>query len=573
MLTHLHIRDLALVDDLRLELGPGLNIFTGETGAGKSAVVGALRLLLGDKSSPEMIRGGRSEAVVSGRFAFSDDTPAFRQLERSGWTGGPILEVERTVPLRGRGRIRINGEAASRARLAEVLGAVVDMTGQHAHVGLLAPEAPLELLDGFAGLEATREGVARAHARCERLRRERDGGGLDPSERAQRTEFLRFALGEIEDLALEPDERAALAEERTRLRHAEQIGEGLALAEACLVSSEVSAVDQLGRAVRALDGIERFDAALSVEAERARSLLAEAEELGRAMERRSRGLEADPGRLDEVEARTDRIERMLKKYGGSEAELERTRARLAAELERLDASESDRAALDARIAKAEDSLRSQAQRLSRERAEAAPQLVAAVAEALSELSMAGTQLEVELRPLETVGAKGGERVELLMSPNRGEVARPLRKTASGGELARVLLAVKAVMAGRAPIATHVFDEIDTGIGGTVAESLGAKLAGLGRGGQVVAITHLAPVAAFADRHFRVRKVDRGERTCTEVRQLDPHDVLEELGRMLGGVGPSTWALAEELRHRAHGASVHALPVRKGRRRGAQRAVG
>lgn len=555
MLSHLTIRDLALVDRVDLPFGPGLNVLTGETGAGKSVLVGALSIVLGARANSDAVRSGAKEAVVEALFDVPPGSRLAARLEATGVEASDgQLVVRRVIAPGGRGRVHLNGQLATVTMLAELLAGVVELTGQHEHVSLLDPEQHVEFLDGFGGHERLRAEFAAAHARVVELGRERADLERRASDRAQREDYLRFALDEIEACSPEPGELEALEGERRRLRSVTELIEGVGRAEALLGSGEGAAIEQLGRVEAALERLVPLDPSLSALLSSALEVVAGAEELSRALGRHLEALELDPERLEEVEERVEALRRLCKKYGGSEPAVLECAARMRSELDALENHEARLEALESAEQEARARRDAVAGRLSKARAKAAKALAGAIRRELEALSMAGTRIEVTLRRLPEPGPKGAEAAELELSANPGEPLRPLRKCASGGELSRVLLAIKNVLAQRGAVVSHVFDEVDTGIGGAVAEVVGAKLKAVADGAQVIAVTHLPQVAAYADHHVRVKKVVEGGRTLTRIERLDEGARVEELARMVGGVEITdrTRGLAEELRTRGRG---------------------
>ena len=556
MLTHLSIRDLALVERAELRFGPGLNVLTGETGAGKSVLVGALTLLSGARASAEAVRSGAEEAVVEARL----ELPAVvaERLRAEGWSlRGRRLKVRRTVRTSGRGRSFVDDEPISLGRLQTLTAGLFDLTGQHASLGLLDGSTQLELLDEYAGAGADRDRVAEAYGRVQALRRDAGAELLEESERIRRLEELRAAVEAIEDVDPQPGEVEVLRAERLKLRNVETIGAALARAEAALYSGEPGAVDLVGRVARELTEIARLDPAVEGHAEAARGLAAEIDDLARGLGRRLGAVEPDPARLDAVEARLDRLERLSRRHGGDLDAVADAAQAMTAEIARLEAQDQRAEELASELTAAEAELARATSALGERRRAAAPALEAELARAMIGLGLDGLRMSVELSPSESPGARGAEQVELTLAHGPKERARPLRRVASGGELARILLCLKSVVRGRP--AVQVFDEIDTGLGGNVAEKLGARIAELAEDTQVVVVTHLAPVAAFADRHFKVSKALHQGRVTTRVAALGPGETVAELGRMLGGhshaSGPGR-ALAEALRARAKGARIH-----------------
>ncbi len=545
MIESLRIEELALVELLELAFGDGLNVVTGETGAGKSIVLGALTLLAGARARPDTVREGAEEALVEAVFR----TDALPELEAELAARGLEAEdhaliVRRTVSRAGRSRAWVGGRLVPIATLAELFAGRLEISSQHESQGLLRPEEQGRCLDAFGELLALRAeveaGVRDLRAREEEIERLRAAS----EERARREDFLAFQLREIDEAGLAPDEEERLGAEHRRLVHAERLA-GEAEGAARLLAGDPSADeapaagDLLARASRLADGLAGLDPLLAPLAERLGACAAEAADVARELERYAAGVEGDPARLADVEERIRQIDRLRRKYGGSveqvlafREEAAREQAALGGSDERLRKLEGERAAEQRRVAEA-------VARLSRGREAASRRLAAEVEGQLRELALPEARFEVALRPVEPVpgapcGASGAEAAEFLFSANPGEAPRPLRRVASGGELSRVFLGLKNVLRRAGGGMVLVFDEVDAGVGGGVADRVGAVLAALAEAHQVLCITHLPQIAARGDAHFRVQKAVRGERTRTEVTPLDAPGRLEEVARMAGG---------------------------------------
>jgi DNA repair protein RecN (Recombination protein N) len=547
MLHELRVENLLLIERAELRLGPGLNVLTGETGAGKTMLAHALDLLLGGKARAGIVRPGAAEAYVEGVFALDEQV---RELvgERLP-DGAEELVLARRVWPDGRTRAYLNGRSATVGDLRDVGGELLAFYGQHEHRRLTLASAQLEILDGFCGPDQRerRAEAAAAHARVRELtRRARELGALD-GERERELDLLEFELKEIEDLAPSEAERAELERERERLRHLEGLrGAALAGAEAIASESgEAGAGTLLAAAERELAALAGVDPALDALAERHRALAIEADDLARELRRYGESVEVDagpPSRLEQVEERLAALARLERKHGGSIAAVlahaERCRARRA----ELTGAEAALAEASAALSAARERLATLAAELRAARLAAAPGLAAAVQERLAELAMPGASFEVALGEREDSAPPsptGADTVELLIAANPGVPAGPLREIASGGELSRVMLALLGVAhepdpaddAGSSRLL--VFDEVDAGIGGHTARAVGAQLHALAAARQILCITHLPQVAAHADRHFRIAKDGAAETAVTTVADLSGDAVLGELVRMLG----------------------------------------
>jgi len=553
MLTTLRIQGLAVVDEVEVRLGPGLNVLTGETGAGKSLLVNALHLVLGGRAGSDVIREGADEAVVEALLELPASHPAFGRLEAAGLSppavgedGTAELLIRRVVSRGGRSRAFANGALCTLGMLEGALRGVVDLTGQHEHVSLLDAATHLDLLDAFgatAGPGGPRERYRAAFAALSALVREARALAADEEERARRADYLAFQLRELEEVDPRPGEDAALEAERKVLSSAARLAEAARGAEALAYGEEGSAAERLGQALRSLVEAESLDPRLAGPVGLLRSAAAEAEEAARELRGYASSLGGDPERLQAVDDRLAALRAVARKHGGSLEQALGRREAMRAELARLAGSGERREALRREIdARGAEALGAAAE-LSGERQRAARAFAKAVARELGALAMARCRLEVALTEPEgalevsgrRLGPSGGEGAEILIAPNPGEPARPLARIASGGELSRVLLAVKRSLARADPVATYVFDEVDGGIGGAVAEAVGRALADVARERQVLCVTHLPQVAAFADRHCRVEKRVSGGRTAAWVVPLEAEDDRRaEVARMLAG---------------------------------------
>jgi DNA repair protein RecN (Recombination protein N) len=561
MLTMLRMSGFAVVDAVEVRFGPGLNVLTGETGAGKSLLVNALHLALGGRMSAEVLREGAEEATVEALFELPAGHPVFGRLEAVGipWaepseTGTVELLVRRVAPRAGRGRAFVNGSLCTVSMLEGALKGVADICGQHEHVTLLEPASHLSLLDSFAGLEAAGGLVPRYReafgALSAAVREERELS-RDEGERARRADYLTFQLRELEAADLRPGELASLEQERRVLAGAVRLEEAARLAEGLVYGEEGSAAERLGQATRSLADAAQLDPRLEAPLGLLRSAVAEVEEAGRELARYAQSVGGDPERLAGLEERLDLVKGLSRKHGGSvEAAIAR-REEMQAELGQLDVSGERRAQLQKEVAERRSAAARLAEEITEARARAARSFCAAVQKELESLAMGRCRMEVAFSGPEgsleleggALGPSGAESAEILIAPNAGEPPRPLAKIASGGELSRVLLAVKRAFSRVDPVATYVFDEVDAGIGGAVAEAMGRVLAEVSRGRQVLCVTHLPQVAAFADRHYQVVKRVVAGRTTIDVSTLEGEEERrQEVARMLAGVTVTASAL-------------------------------
>jgi DNA repair protein RecN (Recombination protein N) len=540
MLLELRVENLLLIERAELRLEPGLNVITGETGAGKTVLAHALDLLLGGKPRAGIVRPGASEAYVEGVFAIPDgllDGDALADLRERLPDDADEIVLGRRVGAEGRTRAFVQGRSASAADLRELGGRLLSFYGQHEHRRLTLSSAQLDILDAFCGPAhaVVRTRYAEAHARVRSLRTELSDLRARAGARDRDRDLLAFELDEIAMLAPEVEEEAALLTERGRLREIDGLraaagGGAEAIAPEDGEAAGVSAA--LGEAERLADAVAGADPELDTLTERLRAVRIEAEDLGAELRSYANGLEAEPGRLEEVEARLEQYDRLRRKHGGSVESVLAHADHCRAELERLERSDEDESRLTRELDQALEEERKLAAKLSRARATAAPKLAERVLDELSQLAMDGAEFAVELEPRDELGPAGAERVELVIAPNPGVPAMPLRDTASGGETSRAMLALLTA-AGAAGDSTLVFDEVDAGIGGQTARAVGERLRALAEGRQIVCITHLPQIASLARRHFRIEKSAEGELARTSVEALQETDVVAELCRMLG----------------------------------------
>lgn len=548
MLIELRIQNYAVIEQLGVRLEPGLNALTGETGAGKSIIAGALSLLLGERASAEDVRPGAARAVVEGVFEISSQPAVRALLEQHGIPDEEgLLILRREVAAEGRNRAWINGAAATAGLVGELGRMLVDLHGQHEHQALLQPEEQRRVLDAFAGTGELAAGVLAAWTSMRSVQQRLDELDQRARELARRADYLRFQVTEIEAAALRAGEDEDLAREATRLEHADELARGSEALHQQLYAAEASVTSRLGELRRALQQLLRLDPALATQRDALEAAFYALEEVGRELGDYSSAVDHDPQRLEQVRRRQDLIFRLQSKYGPATEDVLATLAGARTELAQLDSLDDDRAALRVAHLAATAEFQQLCQRLSGERSKAAKQLARQVAALLPDLGMNG-RFQVAVEALPEPGAHGAERVEFLIAVNQGFEPRPLARVASGGELSRLMLALKTIVTRADAVPTLVFDEIDVGIGGRVAHHVGAKLHQVARERQVFAITHLAQIAARADHHLLVNKRSAGGTTTTTVIELTGEDRLKELARLLGGDPESATSLrhAQEL---------------------------
>lgn len=535
MLVELRIRDYAVVEDLTLELGPGLNALTGETGAGKSIVVGALSLLLGERASSDAVRAGAERASVEAVFDVEGQPALARRLEEHGLRlEDGLLILRREVAVEGRNRAWVGGSPTTARIVGELGTALVDLHGQHEHQTLLRPRYQREILDAFAGAEDLAAEVSELHQTLQSLRADVESREERLRDVESRADFLRFQLSEIDGARVSPGEDEDLAAEIRRLEHAEDLARGTATLYEDLYAADGAVADRLAALRKLLERLAEFDADLGVEVDRLAEAWHVVSDVGRRIGDYASATDHDPERLETVRTRIDRLARLKRKYGPELADVLATAQRLRAELATLADADHDLGQLRMRIEEVTQRLRAVADALSRARRSAADALAAAVAQVLGPLGLPGATFEVRLTGHDVIGVGGAESVEFVVALNPGFDPMPLARIASGGELARVMLALKSVLAEVDGVPVLVFDEIDAGVGGVVGTAVAEKLAEVAQRHQVLVVTHLPQVASRAASHLLVEKSSEAGKAAASVRVLEGEARVEEIARMLGG---------------------------------------
>ena len=539
MLKLLKIKNIAVISGVELEFGAGLTALTGETGAGKSILIDALGLLLGARASPDLIRTGEEQAVVE---ALVEGDGAAGALERHGLPNddGEII-LRREIHVSGKGRASVNGALVPVSVLRDLAPWVATIHGQHGPQGLLDADTHLEVLDRNAELTQDAEAVADAYRRLREVEGALRALRQDHGDAERRRESLAHQVDEIDRAALRAGEEESLRQEKAVQQNAGRLAALTAEAYALLYDAEDAVLPRLGQVYRRIEDLGRIDPRVTPYLDARAAVRAQLEDLAFFLRDYAQGLDVTPGRLDEIEGRLALIERLKRRFAGSVEELLASAETARAELARLAAPEQQEKALDARRAEAASRFLELAGALSKRRRKASVELAARVQRELAQLAMEKTRFEVAFRPLAPAGddtsawsERGLDAVEFLLSPNPGEELRPLARIASGGELSRILLALNAVAAVGGAAETLVFDEVDAGIGGRVAEVVGRKLRAVAARHQVLCVTHLPQIASLADRHYVVSKREVKGRTVTDVRPVDGTERIEEVARMLGG---------------------------------------
>ncbi|MFO7650248.1 MAG: DNA repair protein RecN [bacterium] len=560
MLAELVVRDYALIDKLTIEFGPGLNVLTGETGAGKSIIVGALTLLLGGRADSDSIRTGADAALVEGRFEL-DKPGAARCAEAGIDCPDGTLILRRRADKAGRGAAHANDSPTTVGGLERLGDRLVDLHGQHSHQLLLRPETHLELLDAYARLWDRREALAALFAEYSGLRERLVALERSLAERRSRRELADFHLQELTTAAVRPGEPAELEEERRLLQTAEKRYALAQALDAVLSDQDPSVSQLLGRAARTLDELAELDSEFATRQTGLATARAEVDDLWRAVVAYRDGIALSPERVEAVNSRLFLLDKLARKHGVAPDDLPGLAERLRADADSLESDEAGLAELRAELTEKQERLVAASVDLSSRRSRVRSALEKKLVAEFAQLGLEKARLAVALERTADpegdcvvdgdrlrLGPTGIDTAEFLFSANPGEELRPLRKVASGGEMSRVMLALKGVLAEADPVPTLVFDEIDSGIGGTVADAVGVRLARLARTHQVICITHLPQIACYAAAHYRVEKHVRAGRTVPSVARLDDDERTDELARMTAGakVGKAGIAHAREL---------------------------
>lgn len=541
MLETLKIKNIAVIDRADVAFEPGLNILSGETGAGKSIVIEAISLLLGSRATTDLIRTGENEAIVEGVFSTKEIPWIEKRLETAGFeTGDGQLLIKRTVSRTGKHRISINGELATIANLKSICEDLIDLCGQHEHQSLLKPSTQIELLDRFGGLTKETAAFKTLHDEFRALERERNELLTSEAERTRRADFLKFQIEELRAADLAPGEDEKLQNEKTLLQSSST---RIAAAEAArdVLEADDGALSALRIANQKLKSLEKLDADAVTIREAIDRALAETEDASLGLNRYLSSVESDPSRLEEVQTRLSRLAELRRKYGATAEEMLAQLTVLENEYSTIENSEGRLKEIEAELTSREKKLRSSAKALSEKRAKVSKLLAKSVTDELKDLKMGEARFGISLAMIDDVAqwnATGADQIQFVVRTNAGESEHPLGKIASGGELSRLMLAIRRVIADQGGIGVYLFDEIDAGIGGQTAFEVGKKLRSVSKHNQVICITHLPQVACFAHHHLSVQKetVKDGaqKRTVTTVVELSAKERKEELARMLGG---------------------------------------
>jgi len=534
MLTDLIIKNFAIIENLHVTFGSGFNVLTGETGAGKSIIIDAVNLLLGGRARGEVIRTGFDEAVVEAAFDLSSETAVRELLVELGLDDGEELLVRRIVSRSGKNRVYLNGALTPLGQLRELTGSLVNIYGQHEHQNLQRTETHLALLDRFAGHEPLLDDYRAAYRKLLEVKDQLRRLELAERERQQRLDMLHFQHQELLAAALTPGEDAELEQERSLLQHAERLAAASEGGYQVLYAENAAVCEKLGQVADDLEQLQKIDPELARLAEILRSALYSLEDVAVQLRDYAGKLSFEPDRQQEVEERLALLQRLKRKYAPTVDELIARLVEIEQELSLLEDVEGHRSELLRQRQLAEERVHQLGATLTGRRRDGGILLSQAVEAELADLAMPKARFEVRLFPHDEPGGEGLERGEFYLSANPGEQLQPLAKIASGGELSRIMLALKQSSPEGDGVHTLIFDEVDAGIGGEAATAVGEKIGRLGRQLQVLCVTHLPQVAAYADRHFLVAKEEKAGRTSTRLLLLQGEDRVREMARMLGG---------------------------------------
>ena len=562
MISTLSIRNVALIDEVEVTFAPGLNVLTGETGAGKSIVVDSINFLLGQRPGRDFIRTGAGFAAVEG-IVEVDDPITIEALNRMGIdiAGEGQLLLERTIQAGGKSICRVNGRAVSVGMLKDACALLVDVHGQHEHQSLLDGNKQMALLDQFCGDEmvlhkTTLEDLLKRYKENARALKEVQGIG---NQRAEQIEMWKFQLSEIERAGIKADEEENLTSRKTRLSALEKLTSNTMAALQLLYSreggqGEQSAADQISQAKIMLTELAKLDSTREPMLEALLEVEAQLQEINQDLRTYQGELDADPEALDQIEARLDVIYRLKKKYGPTVEDVLKKQAQLVQNLENLENSEAEIKRLNGIMRKLISEITTICDAMHNLRAEWGSKISGGIQTVLRDLSMVNAQISIDVSRKTAFGPDGNDQVEFLISPNPGEPLKPLKRIASGGEMSRVMLAIKTVLADADRIGTVIFDEVDAGISGRTAQQVAEKLHGISRNRQILCITHLPQIAAMADTHFRIAKSQEGQRTVTSVSTLAFEQMIAELARLIGGaeITSATYGAAMEMKQQAQG---------------------
>lgn len=535
MLLELTLRNFAIIDELSVSLGEGLNVLTGETGAGKSIIVDAINLILGEKASVDIVKSDKDEAQIEALFDIKGNTGLIDKLISFGFEcKGDELLIKRIISRTGRSRLFINGNISTFLILEQIVEGLIDIFSQNNHQTLLREENHLGVLDEFGGLKSLSRRVSEIHQESTKIKRELEELERNLINRIQTEDFLRFQSREIYEAKLLPNEDERLEEERWKLVNAERLHSTAQEAYEILYEGEGAVSDVLKRVRNRIEETAKFDITLSKAAKSIENGIVELQDAAFTLRDYALDARFDPDRLNSIENRLEEIKRLKRKYGGTIIEILERSKQIEEELEKMSVHEERIETLKKDLNRLESDLQVCALELSGKRHEAAEKLISAVEKELGGVGMKNGKFTVQFEE-KAISGSGCDKVLFLFSANPDEKPKPLTKVASGGELSRIMLVFKETLARVEGGSVLIFDEADSGIGGAVAETVGRKIKNLSRKYQVICITHLPQVAKFADTHFRVIKTFKSDKTKVQVKSLNADERVEELGRMIGGL--------------------------------------
>jgi len=554
MLAHLNISNFAIISRLEIDFKPGLNIISGETGAGKSIIINAVNLILGGRASADLIRSGADEARVEALFNFPDNSSLKSFMAEMGFPFDGELLIKRTISREGRNRIMINGSMATLQMLGRLGMIMISISGQHEHQLLLKPENHLYLLDEFGGLTGEREALTDSFNEYESIKASLKKLEKEINEARERQDLALFQIKEIDAASLSEDEDAMLEDEKKRLRYAETLKEIINESYLVLYEKEDAVISGISQCIKGVEKGSELDRRLRPLIDILASAKAELEEAGIELRNFKDNITNDPVRLEQIEDRIQLVNRLKRKYGPSIKDIIALKEKLSGMIYNREQMERLLEETGKDLKRQEEDLISKAAALSKKRKDAAGQIEKSVEAELNLLAMKGTRFRTGFKEEDAEGMErpemiasirpdGYDRVEFLLSANIGEELRPLSRIASGGELSRIMLALKTILARKTSVETIIFDEIDAGIGGAAAEIVGEKLRSLSEYNQVLCITHLPQIAGKGEAHFIVKKVVADNRTQTIIMPLSPEERLHEIARLLGGKVISERAIA------------------------------
>ena len=551
MLSELHIKDFAIIDEVEISFSKGLNVLTGETGTGKSIIINAVNMILGDKASDDLIRTSAEGGTVEALFDIGGNEELDARLRERGFEAKESMVIKRVISRGGRSRSFINGGLATLPLLSAIGEELLSIYGQHEHQSLQRHERHIDILDEFGGLMELRSIYYDRLRRLMQVNKELRELRTQEERISRERELMAFQLGEIESAKLQPGEENSLTGERRVLMNAEKLLEYSRGAENVLYSGDGSVVEKLNGVLERVRELARIDSSVSPSVQSLESAIYQLEDVGLSLRSYAQKVEVNPERLDEIEVRLDEINRLKRKYGSTLDDIFEFRRKVEAELGEIAASKDRAGELESEAKGLQEAILSLAKELSGKRRTTAGRLEGEIARELADLNMDKTGFQIRIDRVDKGQAKvadgdmrigsfhltpkGMDEVEFLISPNIGEALKPLSKIASGGELSRIMLAMKSILAEMGAGQTLIFDEVDAGIGGATAEVVGRKLHALSRRHQVLCVTHLPQIACFADSHYNVNKETIRGRTIAKVKRLEGDGITDEIARMLGGV--------------------------------------